>query len=335
MTASISIAAPGYNYLGLLEYLSTHLDRYTPTEAVVALFCLHRTLRFNKQSEAVPVRHMVEGIPEVIHGVGLARNTVKRALKGLQEKGFLRVHCRKAHGKRDMAPKIEIVCKMSKLRISKKYRESQIEGEGSNADPMGSKIDHLKEDTIKEEKSSSSRTTRAPHALVEDEKEKNRKIRQAKAQRLTKIVNSGTISKAWKSICVEYHPKQGQPAFTKRILSRVTGQLRHHEQSVDNPYEFMEWCILNWGLLKRKEFKKFDFVKPTPDIGVWGTMMSSFVGFYATREYYTRQSADDLPATTTAELERQLEEERAILYETRSKLKLMERVVDKYRSEKK
>lgn len=180
MTGSISTVAPSINYLGLSNYLDVNLARYTASEAKVARFCIARTARFNKPSESVPMRHMVEGIPNVIDGLGLARNTIKRALKGLQDKGFLVVHHRRGSNGRDLAPKIEIVCKMSKLRIGKKHRAKEL-GEGSIMDPMGSTVDHLKEDTLKEENSSSSRTTRAMHAVVNEVKKSGRRRRRKKA----------------------------------------------------------------------------------------------------------------------------------------------------------
>lgn len=334
MSGSISAAAPSINYLGLSNYLDVNLARYTASEAKVARFCIARTARFNKPSESVPMRHMVEGIPNVIDGLGLARNTIKRALKGLQDKGFLVVHHRRGSNGRDLAPKIEIVCKMSKLRIGKKHRAKEL-GEGSIMDPMGSTVDHLKEDTLKEENSSSSRTTRAVHAVVDETKRSGRRRRKNKAQRqLTKSVNTGNVAQAWKQLCIEYYPELREQTFTKATAGRVTGQLHNHQRSVHDPYEFMEWCIQHWAVLKKKEFKNWELVKPKPDISVWGMAMSQFVGFYATREYYEKAKAEDLPGTTTAELERQLETERAKLYETQSKLSMSERVVKHYREKK-
>ena len=330
MTTSITISRPGYNYLGLSNYLNANLARYTASEAKVAHFCIERTARFNKRSERVPMRHMLQGIPKVIAGLGLARNTIKRALKGLEQKGFLVVHPQKDANGRDAAPKIEIVCKMTKLRISKKHRAKEL-GEGST-------VDHLKEEKDISPSSSSSRTTtnrstRAMHAVVDEVKKVGRRRRRNKAQRqLIKNPNTANVAQAWKQLCVEYG--LDEPSFTKATAGRVTGQLRHHERSVNDSYEFMEWCIQNWALLKKKEFKKWDLIKPTPEISVWGMAMSQFVGFYATREYYDRVKAEDLPATTVNELERQLETEKAEHYTTRSKLSMSERVVQHYRGKK-
>lgn len=331
MNASISTAASAYNYQDLTNYLNTNLAQYTASEFKVAHFCIERTARFNKQSERVPMRHMLQGIPDVVCGLGLARNTIKRALKGLEDKGFLRVHHRKAKNGRDLAPKIEIVCKMSKLRIGKKHRNR----EGSTNDDRGSTTDNLKEEILKEENSSSSRTTRAVHAVVDEVKKVGRVRRKNKAQRqLTKSVNTGNVAQAWKQLCIEYYPELREQTFTKATAGRVTGQLHNHQRSVHDPYEFMEWCIQHWAVLKKKEFKNWELVKPKPDISVWGMAMSQFVGFYATREYYEKAKAEDLPGTTTAELERQLETERAKLYETQSKLSMSERVVKHYREKK-
>lgn len=332
MTASIAISRPGYNYLGLSNYLNANLARYTASEAKVAHFCIERTARFNKRSERVPMRHMLQGIPKVIAGLGLARNTIKRALKGLEDKGFLVVHPRKDANGRDAAPRIEIVCKMSKLRISKKHK-TQAEGEGSTVDP-------LKEEKNTSPSSSSSRTTttratRAVHAVVDEVKKVGRVRRKNKAHRqLTKKVNTGNVAQAWKQLCIEYYPELREQSFTKATAGRVTGQLRNHERSVNDPYEFMEWCIQHWSVLKKKEFKNWDLVKPKPDISVWGMAMSQFTGFYATREYYEKVKAEDLPGTTTGELERQLATERAEHYATRDKLSMAQRVVKHYREKK-
>jgi len=275
---------------------------------------------------------MLQGIPKVIAGLGMARNTIKRALRGLEEKGFLVVHHRKAANGRDLAPKIEIVCKMSHLKISKKHRAKEL-GEGST-------VDHPE----KEENSSSSdtsifRPTRAAHAVAEEVKTTSRRRRRKKARdKLTtkddEVFGSTAVQYAWKNLMLEYYPQLREPAMSKSTAKRVTGQLRHHLRSLDNPYEFMEWCIVKWDLLKRKEFKTWGLVKMTPDINVWGMAMSQFVGFYATRDYYDRVKAEDLPATSVSELERQLADERAQLYETRGQLALYERIIEKYRREK-
>jgi len=328
VTASIAIARPGYNYLGLSNHLNANLARYTASEAKVAHFCIERTARFNKRSERVPMRHMLRGIPDVVSGLGLARNTIKRALKGLEDKGFLVVHHRKAVNGRDLAPRIEIVCKMSHLKIGKRHAAKEL-GEGST-------VDH----SAKEENSSSSdtsifRTTRAAHAVVDEIKTTSRRRRRKKAKTtINRGIHSGAVGMAWKNLMLDYYPALREPAFTKSMLGRVTGQLKHHERSIDDPYEFMEWCIVHWDLLKRKEFKEWKLIKPKPDISVWGMAMSQFVGFYATREYYEKVKVEDLPATTTDELERQLADERAKLYETRSQLALYERVIEKYRGNK-
>jgi len=332
MSGSIATACPEYNYLGLSNYLNVNLARYTASEAKVAHFCIERTVRFNKRSERVPMRHMLKGIPKVIAGLGLARNTIKRALKGLESKGFLKVHPQKDANGRDAAPKIEIVCKMSKLRISKKRRAKEL-GEGST-------VDHLKEEKDispipSSYRTNNSRATRAVHAVVDEVKKAGRRRRKQKAQHyLTRCVSTSNVAQAWKQLCLEYYPELREASFTKSTVGRVTGQLKHHLRSINDPYEFMEWCIRNWGLLKKKEFKNWDLIKPKPEISVWGMAMSQFVGFYATREYYDKVKEEDLLATTTQGLEQQLEAERAKHYETRSKLSMAQRVVNHYREKK-
>lgn len=332
MNGSISIAAPGYNYLGLTGYINTHLHEYTASEAKVAHFCIQRTVRFNKRSETIPMHHMLHGVPEVVSGLGLARNTIKRAMRGLESKGFLRVHHRKARSGRDLAPKIEIVCKMNHLKISKKHRE----GEGSTVDDKGSTTDNLKEENIKEENSSSFRTTRGGiHAVVEGIRKKGRRTRRKKAQtNVNSEVKSSSVATAWRQLMTEYYPEMGRAAFTKKIVGRVTGQLRHSAQSIEDPYEFMEWCIISWNKLKRTEFKNWDLIKPKPDISVWGMAMSQFVGFYMTREYYDKVKTEEVAGATAGELERQLTDKDAQLYEVKSRLQLLERLVEKHRSEK-
>lgn len=330
MTGIIAIPRPGYNYLGLSNYLNANLARYTASEAKVAHFCIERTARFNKRSERIPMRHMLEGIPKVIAGLGLARNTIKRALRGLESKGFIKLHPQKDANGRDAAPRIEIVCKMSHLKIPKRLKDKEL-GEGST-------VDHLKEEKGSPSVINNLRTTRERvHAVADGIRKRGRRIRKKKAHtgiNETEKIKTSSVSTAWRQLMLEYYPEMGRASFTKATGGRVTAQLRQNAQSVDDPYEFMEWCIVNWNKLKRSEFKNWDLIKPKPEIGVWGMAMSQFVGFYMTREYYDKIKTEELAGASTSELERQLTDKDAQLYEVQSRLQLLERLVEKHRRER-
>lgn len=330
MNASISIAAPGYNYLGLSNYLNVNLARYTASEAKVAHFCIERTARFNKRSERIPMRHMLHGIPKVIAGLGLARNTIKRALRGLERKGFIKLHPQKDANGRDAAPRIEIVCKMSHLKISKKHRAKEL-GEGST-------VDHLKEEKGSSSVINNLQATRGGlHAVVEGVRQVRRRSRKKKAHagiNEPDKIKTSSVSTAWRQLMLDYYPELGRASFSKKTGGRVTGQLRQNAMHIEDPYDFMEWCIINWNKLKRSEFKNWDLIKPKPEISVWGLAMPQFVGFYMTREYYDKVKTEGLAGASTSELERQLTDKDAQLYEVQSRLQLLERLVEKHRSEK-
>lgn len=95
MTGSIIVAAPVRNpqiYYDYLDHLVANAALYTSSEFKIAAFCLYHTLRFNTRSASLSLRFMSGDTSSVPRGTGLGRKAVVDALRGLQRKGFLKVH---------------------------------------------------------------------------------------------------------------------------------------------------------------------------------------------------------------------------------------------------
>lgn len=320
------LPTPSRSYLSVCNFLSLHGDRFTRSEKAVLDFLVNRTLRYNKTSENVPMRHMTNGIPKVIAPVGYSRRTIMSALQGLRDKGFIRIFRRKAKGGRVLASRFEIANKMSKLRISKKHRAKESD--------EGAVVACHKEDIDRSPSSSSFGTitrssTRAVHALTKGIKDYSKSRRTRNAVRLRGNIQQGNVTCAWKHLCLEYGMQT--PTFTKAVAGRVTGQLRQVENAIDDPYDFMEWCIENWNLIKRSEFKKWGFVKPNPDIAVWGYAITQFVGFYQTREFHEKKKLEELPGTTMHEETVRADTAESKMYEMKGKLAHKERMIEALR----
>lgn len=323
------LPAPSRSYLSVCNFLSLNGDKFTRSEKAVLDFLVNRTLRYNKTSENVPMRHMTNGIPKVIAPVGYSRRTIMSALQGLRDKGFIRIFRRKAKGGRVLASKFEIASKMSKLKISKKHR-----AKGSDE---GAMVAQHKEDIDRSPSSSSFGTitrssTRAVHALTKGVKEYSKSRRTRNAVRLRGNIQTGNVTCAWKHLCMEYGMER--PTFTKAVAGRVTGQLRNVEDAIDDPYDFMEWCIQNWNMIKRSEFKKWGFVKPSPDIAVWGYVITQFASMYQTREFYDKQKLEELPGTTMHEETVRADTAESKMYEMKGKLKHSERMIEALRKQR-
>ncbi len=320
------LPTPSGSFLAVCNFLSVNGDQFTRSEKAVLDFLVNRTLRYNKTSENVPMRHMTNGIPKIIAPVGYSRRTIMSALQGLRDKGFIRIFRRKAKGGRVLASRFEIANKMSKLRISKKHRAKESD--------EGAITAQHKEDIDRSPSSSSFGTitrssTRAVHALTKGVKDFNKSRRTRNAVRLRGNIETGRVTCAWKHLCLEYGMEA--PTFTKAVAGRVTGQLRQVENAIDDPYDFMEWCIQNWNIIKRSEFKKWDFVKPNPDIAVWGYAITQFVGMYQTREFYDKEKLEQLPGTTMHEETVRADIAEVAMYEMKGKLMHKDRMIEALR----
>ena len=69
--------------------MANHLSTLTGSELKVLLFCIQRTLYFEKVAEIILLRHFLYGIPKVIDPVGLSRITIIRSLTALCHREFL------------------------------------------------------------------------------------------------------------------------------------------------------------------------------------------------------------------------------------------------------
>lgn len=83
---------PG-NVLSLARHLIRHGMSLTPAEFKVLMFIFDRTVGYKKHAESIPYRHFLDGVwsQGSLHsvGCGLGESTLKRALRGLVEKGVI------------------------------------------------------------------------------------------------------------------------------------------------------------------------------------------------------------------------------------------------------
>lgn len=111
MTGSINVAPPVRNpqkYYDYLDYLISHANLFTSSEFKIAAFCLYHTLRLNTRSATLSLRFMSASVLVASSSTGLGRKAVVDALRGLQRKGFLKVHPQYEATGRNLANIIEI-----------------------------------------------------------------------------------------------------------------------------------------------------------------------------------------------------------------------------------
>lgn len=71
------------------EIFDYWLTRLGEAELKVLLYIVRRTLGFFKRTDAISLSQLCDGIPDRDEGTGLARSSVKEALKGLKDKGLI------------------------------------------------------------------------------------------------------------------------------------------------------------------------------------------------------------------------------------------------------
>ena len=116
-----------------IQYL-TSVNRFmrsdlTNSELNVLLFVGERTLRFNKVTEKIPLRHFLDGIVDrkgnvIVAGLRMSRRTLIYALNSLRRKGlFLVTKCVDTGINifTILTDAVEKKIKMAKLKVSKKY----------------------------------------------------------------------------------------------------------------------------------------------------------------------------------------------------------------------
>lgn len=111
MTGSIIVATPVRNpqkYYDYLDHLVANAALYSSSEFKIAAFCLYHTLRFNTRSASLSLRFMSGDTSSVPRGTGLGRKTIVDALRGLERKGFLKVHPQYEANGRNLPNIIEI-----------------------------------------------------------------------------------------------------------------------------------------------------------------------------------------------------------------------------------
>jgi hypothetical protein len=89
--------APRPNYTQAPNvFFDVWAPQLTEGELRVALYVIRRTFGFQKEADAISFTQLCEGIVthdgrRLDHGTGMARSSVNRAIKGLEEKGLLHV----------------------------------------------------------------------------------------------------------------------------------------------------------------------------------------------------------------------------------------------------
>lgn len=288
------------SYTAILQLVASILrDDLSNQERNVLDFIIQRTLRYDKNTESIPQSHFLNGVFDahgkpICAGVTKNRNQLKKALKSLEDRGYIHVSkvgdCyRYMVLQQDL---IDIGAKvMSKLKLSKREKARFKESEGVQIDTSegskrihtgGSKRIHISNRSKVTEVKVMDSPCRDEAIVdtIEKAREDNvaalRKKAEAVRDRKTKV---NTLA-LWKLTVREHCPEAPiVHDLTPRNWKTLQANTKHM-RSYDY-YDFIVWCVENWSTASRSsDLKWIEGISDIPDLNLFANATRHFIKAY-------------------------------------------------------
>lgn len=303
------------NYIEALTGVNRFSGDLSQSERSVLSFILERTLRFNKLTERIPLRHFLDGVVSmsgevIVGGLGVGRTTLKNAVQSLKRKRLVRVVKCQETGENVFTVAVEVMEKlftMAKLKIGKEYKRlREGKGGGSKSDPGVGQNPTLNNNNNGEhpqvfspslrsgrEDAASPRTARHVAGQITQEYEDKR---QSKIESLcTKYPNRDKVRRAFTASLRRHYDDRSIPIFSPS--KRDWGQYRNFLKATDfgkgfEYPDFFEWSIAYWADVLDRELRWLKGNVPqVPDLPFFCRMQKYFLHAYFDDELRRIQAA--------------------------------------------
>lgn len=270
-----------------------------PQSKVILWMIFDRTAGWGKDRERIPVRHFQFGVfsksgTQVHPGTGLSRATVLRRLEKLTASGVII-----RSGPCEYQINFKGIEDVALLRKSKRTLVKGSQGDTvgvSERDRGGVSVIPHKRGQIEEgtiyKKAAPKRRSPPPYVELSDNMEgveASRVERAAKRKReavkSTGIPKAGVVGALWRCSVESSFPDSHTPSLTQKDVAMLRGYAyrfcnmkgpKDKRLPFENFSEYMDWVIMEWGLIMDNRFEWADNAPLVPDIRFFVGMSQHF-----------------------------------------------------------
>jgi hypothetical protein len=309
----------------------------------VALMVFDRTIMWGKEEEAIRMAHFTGGVwnksGACYHsGTGLTENTVRCAVKELEQMGLIivtRMDCVTTYYKVNLSQIMPLPTpkRLQKLQNPEEKNTSKFEVETAKIEEstsiFGRPIRRSRKEV--EKKMSSIESARRPTTLKEARdqgvrRKETRKDKHAEAMLIATLTKKG-VTLFWREACLTWFPDSPALPLSVAQQSAMWSKQKQFNQSGHQGTfaGVVEWSCQNWVELIRGHFDWMKDAPMEPDAWFFIRQVGEFIKFYDKREGPWRdymKGVRRLPSTQGDDETKQMREERAKLDLARKKLEV-------------
>ena len=263
----------------------------TSHEVSLMLHIIDRTLGWQKTRVTISTRRFLDG-DTVYCGLAMSRATMFRTLRSLEDKSLIVRHD-DPHGRKIKVYAVNLGWKPHMLAVAKRLKkQSQPDTTPSHIGTTQSHVEtREKEKGEKEEvenelsgapepsvPDTGDNSSRAPNEIIRAAGQTFRAVRaQPEGNSVKAIVQHAEA--LWRDALAEHHPTAMAQRWSMREVGMVKGKAKDwiHVRQISFP-DFVEWCVINWAQIMRKQFKWMTKSPPpdVPNLGFLVSFMSQF-----------------------------------------------------------